>query len=294
MLGLALAAAGAVVSFIGNSKQEDAEEDRVRAEKEAALGLKRNTKLVNAVYSKQADQTADYYKKQAVDLKQYATAVNTNADKFTGEVNALLQKQVEYQNLAADQSLKKTEAEYTQATMNNMRERRGYIAEAITTRGLALSGAYNAGAGEGSGSKAGREDVENILKRASRDSYHNLSTLNQIMAANVLYTEFMGKSNQAEADSKSLEYKFEADQQTMQNLFVVTQSQTTAKFQDTQATMNKQLFKLADKGANIESTRNIKTGQASSKAASGASISSIGSSVGSIGSSFSGQLDSIF
>jgi len=293
-LGLILAAAGALTSFIGNSKQEDAEKDRVRAERQAALGLKANTAATNAVYSQQADRTAEYYKNQAVDLKNYASTVNANADKFVGEVNALLQKQVKYQNLAADQSLKKSEAEYTQASLNNLRERRVVQAEAITLRGLAISGAYNAGAGEGSGSKAGRVDLGNVARRAGRDNYQNLSNLDQIMAANILYTEFMGQSNQAEADAKTAEYKFEAEQQSFQNLFQVTQAQTTSVFQDQQASLNKQLFSLADKGAGIETTRNIKTGKAGSKAFSGQSISSIGSSIGSLGANFSSQLDSIF
>lgn len=282
-LGLLSAGVGIITEFIGNSKQEDAEKARVRAERQRDRQLTQNTKQYNDTQKKIAKNKYQTAKKGASVYEKNVGNINDAIKDATAKINTLTNQRVLAQNKAVDARSDRIEAEYNQAKMNNLRDRRENIRNTIMTISAITAGSANKGALGGSGFKAGKADAGTQLTRANAASFMNLGTLDTLLHADQMYQAAMSESNMWEAKIATTRNKLDADVRTTENKMKVKQLNVDVAGLEKDYKLQESLFDTETEAAQINTVANRKTGAAKADAFTGQAISSIGSSVASYG-----------
>ena len=282
-LGLLSAGVGIVTEFIGNDKQADAEKARVRAERQRDAQLMRNTAQSNKIQKQLAKNKYETAKKSASVYEQNIGDINNAIKNATAKINDLTNKRVAAQNRAVDARTDRIEAEYSQAKMNNLRDRRENIRNTIMTISAITAGAANKGALGGSGFKAGKADAGTQLTRANAASFMNLGVLDTLLHADQMYQAAISESNMWEAMIATTRNKLDADVRTTENSLKVKQLNVDVAGLEKDYKLQESLFDKETQAARINSVANRKTGAAKADAFEGQAISSIGSSVASFG-----------
>ena len=281
-------AIGTVVSLIGDDKEEDAEKARVRAENRANKARTANTKKQNKNNKKIADNKTKTAKQTAKAYEDYAKDYNEYVQTQTAKMNELEEKYVAAQNKAVDAKDDRVQAEYEQSRMDNIRERRQYIRQAVMAMSATTAAAANKGALGGSGYRAGKADLGTQLSRGMAASFINLGVLDTLRHADRLYADAMTEANVYKSQQSSLKNETDATLTTMSNTYNVEKTNIEAGGVSRENEYVKANYDLQDDAAAIETRRNRATGAAKSKAMEGNAISSIGSAVSSLGASIFG------
>lgn len=285
-LGLIAAGVGAITNFIGNDAQEDAEKARVRAERQRDAALFKNTARVNELNKKLAKNKYNTAKKTAKLYENYAKDRNAYVKDATDKLNELVVKRVEAQNKGVEAQEKRIQAEYDQAKMNNLRDRRENVRNALMTLSATTAASANKGALGGSGYKAGKADVGTQLTRAQAASMINIGILDTLRHADQLFAAAQSEANMFEAEAITLKNKTDARLQIMENKYQTKAFNQEVAGMGREYKLTERLYNQDTRAARINSFYNSKTGEAKSDFATGQSISSIGAKIGEVASLF--------